>query len=485
VTTDEETIVALATPPGRGALAVVRLSGPRAHAIAAAVIRPWPIEARRTCWCAVVARDGTLLDRPVALVYAAPRSYTGEDAVELITHGGAAVPASIVAALVDAGARPAHPGEFTRRAVLNGRMDLAQAEAVGDLVDARSGAMQRAALAQLDGGLSRRVRGLREAVVGVEALIAYDIDFPEEDDGPVSRERIAASASAAADQIAAMLATAPAAELAREGARVVIAGAPNVGKSSLFNALIGRARALVSDVPGTTRDAVDATIEPEGAPFPLHLIDTAGLRDSADVVERLGIEVSERSLAAAHVVLACGETRAGLCAAIDRVRQHTGAPVIGVWTKRDTIPVDTASFSWSGSSTGPADPSPGASAGRAAARSGASGTGSADVPIVEVSASTGAGLRPLLAIVVDVVAARWGAPAPDVPLITRARHRHALERAAAELGAFREAWAARALPSVVAAVHLRDAAVALEAIVGAIDADDVLARVFAEFCVGK
>jgi tRNA modification GTPase len=465
----EDTIVALATVPGRSALALIRLSGPGALEIASRVLRPWPLEPGRARRCAAVDADGTILDRPVVTVHVGPRSYTGEDTVEVSTHGGLIAPASVMAALVAAGARPATPGEFTRRAVLNGKLDLAQAEAVGDLIDARSAAMRRVALSHIDGGLSRRIRALRETVLRLEALIAYDIDFPGEDDGPVSRERVATAAMAAADDVAGLLATAPAGELIRAGAVVVIAGAPNVGKSSLFNALLGRARALVSDVPGTTRDALDALIEPAGSSFPIRLVDTAGLRDTTDVVERLGIEVSEGALADAHAVLACGETLSDMMATVHRVRRHTAAPTIGVWTKLDT---------------GPSGPLSRESIARCLAAVVDDAT-PADMAIIGVSAHTGAGLRPLLEAIQGAVEARWGVPAPDMPVVTRARHRAALEHAAAELEQFREAWAAAELPAVVAAVHLRAAVASLEEIIGTVSIEDVLARVFAEFCVGK
>ena len=403
-----------------------------------------------------------MLDRPVVSWYAAPRSYTGEDVVELTTHGGALVPASVVAALVAAGARPALPGEFTRRAVLNGKMDLAQAEAVGDLVDAQSAAMQRAALAQLDGGLSRRVRGLRDAVLQVEALVAYDIDFPEEDEGPVSRERVGEAACEAISQVAGLLGTAPAGELVRLGAVAVIAGAPNVGKSSLFNALLGRRRSIVSDLPGTTRDAIDAMIEPAGAPFPIRLVDTAGLRATTDAIEQLGIDVSRDALAAAHVVLACGETVGAVVETATRVRAHTAAPVVGVRTKCDRVDAGAG---------GPFDA--------------AAGSADLELPVINTSAETGEGLQQLAGSLVAAVAARWGSPSVDTPVITRARQRQALERARSELESFHAAWKTRALPSVVAAVHLRAAATALEDIIGVIDVNDVLDRVFRDFCVGK
>jgi len=461
---DADTIAAVATAPGRGALALVRLSGPAAFEVAARVLAPWPLVPRVATLC--VARDprtGERLDRPLATAYPGPRSYTGEDVVELSTHGGHVAPAAVLAALVAAGARVALPGEFTRRAVLAGKLDLAQAEAVGDLIDARSQAMRRAALAQLDGGLSRRVTALRDRVLDVEALIAYDIDFPEEDDGPVPRARVAAALGAARDAVDGLLRTAPAGELVRDGALVVIAGPPNAGKSSLFNALAGEARAIVTEVPGTTRDALEALLDVPGdgpngsARWPLRLVDTAGLRETADRVERAGIERSEQWVARAHAVLACGETTADVAATMAHVAPLTAAPVLGVWTKADL--------------RGAPDDAPN------------------DVPDdapLAVSAETGEGLTALVDAVVRAVAARHGGvPAADEPVVTRARHRRALEEARAELDAFAAAWDDDGLPAPVAAVHLRAAAGALEEIIGAVDVEEVLGRVFASFCVGK
>lgn len=482
---DGSTIAALATPPGRGALAVVRVSGPGAHAIAERVLRPWPIAARRATLCAVhePGDGGVLLDRAVVTRFEAPGSYTGEDAVEVTTHGGAQVPAAVLAAFVDAGARPALPGEFTRRAVLNGRLDLVQAEAVGDLIDARSGAMHRAALAQLDGGLSRRVAALREGLLDLEALLAYDIDFPEEDEGPVAPARVTASAQALLGALDALLATAPAGALVRDGATVVIAGAPNAGKSSLFNALLGERRAIVTAVPGTTRDAIEAVLDTH--PFPLRLVDTAGLRESADVVERLGIEVSERYLARAELVLACGEGAAAVGAAAARVRALTAAPVVGVWTKADLAPAGADGRGGPPPNTTIAPSAPPSTTDSTAVGTAAPAT--SPIPILPVSAETGAGLSALVAHLLDQLARRHGATAESgaEPLVMRVRHRQALTTARAELAAFAEAWERRTLPAPVAAVHVRAAIGALEELIGAVDVEEVLGRVFSTFCVGK
>ncbi|GLC24569.1 tRNA uridine-5-carboxymethylaminomethyl(34) synthesis GTPase MnmE [Roseisolibacter agri] len=461
----DDTIAALATAPGRGALAVVRVSGPSAFALVETVAAPWPPAPRvATLLTLRDPRTGERIDRALVTCFPAPRSYTGEDVVEIATHGGTAVPAALLAALAAAGARPAAPGEFTRRAVLHGKLDLAQGEAVGALIDARTQAMRRAALTQLDGGLSRRVGALREALLHVEALLAYDIDFPEEDDGPVSRTRVADAADEARRGIDALLATVPAGAIARDGAIVVIAGPPNAGKSSLFNALAGEARALVTEIPGTTRDALEVVVEPapvdgRRAPWPLRLIDTAGLRDTDDRVERLGIEVSERWLRRAHAVLACGETIDDVQRTIDYVETITDAPVLPLLTKQDERRAPGAER---GSSLG--------------ARRSA-------LDLHFVSAETGAGLHALLGAAVDAVDARWSAP--DLPLVTHARHQHALAAAREELDAFAHAWRDDALPAPVAAVHLRAAVGALESVIGAVDVEDVLDRVFGTFCVGK
>ena len=444
-----DTIVAIATPPGRGALAVVRVSGPAAIEMGVRLVRPWPSEPRRVAHARVYDASGEELDDVVAAFYRKPASFTGEDAVEITCHGGAVVPALVAAAFVAAGARPAEPGEFTRRAVLNGKLDLIQAEAVGDIVDASTRSANRVALSQLDGGLSRRISGLRERIIELEALAAYDIDFPEEDDGPIPPERITGGADAVIDELSALLATAPVGELVRQGAVVVIAGAPNAGKSSLFNALLGRKRAIVTDVPGTTRDALEAVTEADG--WPVRLIDTAGLRDTTETIERLGIEVSREYLEQADIVLACGENEATLAHTIEAVKPITRAPVLAVRTKSDLLAVI-----------------PNAVRG-----------------LHFVSAETGNGLRELSTAIAGALAQNAGALQLDAPILTRERQRVAIETAREELTLFRDTFASRQAPAVVAAVHLRDATRVLEELIGSVDVEDVLDRLFSRFCVGK
>jgi tRNA modification GTPase len=446
---DGRTIAAIATPPGRGALAIVRLSGPDVSTIGARFLQPVPRVARQATRARVVdPNDGFPLDDVIVTRFVAPASFTGEDVLEITTHGGYRAPTSVLTAAIEAGARQAEPGEFTRRAVLNGKIDLLQAEAIGDLVDARSSAAQRAALHQLDGGLSERVLKLRQRVLQVEALLAYDIDFPEEDDGPIPRERIARAARTALEDVRALLATADLGSMIHDGALVVLAGAPNVGKSSLFNALLGEARAIVTEIPGTTRDAIEAVLDRPR--WPLRLVDTAGLRDTTDTLEQLGIETSARYLGRARLVLACGETVDQVDEVIGETRTHTDAPALGVLTKSDLV------------------------------------TKRHQTAHVTVSARTGEGLGALLEAIDARLAAEHGVLHSDAaPGLTRARHRAAAATALQELEAFAEALAADALPMSIAAIHVRHAADALGELIGAVHTDDILDVVFRQFCVGK
>jgi tRNA modification GTPase len=377
------------------------------------------------------------VDDVLAACFPAPHSYTGDDLVEISTHGGLVVPATALAALVAAGARPAAPGEFTRRAVLNGKMDLLQAEATADLIDAGSPAQRRRALHQLERGLSERLAALRGEILELEALIAYDIDFPEEDEGPVTPERVRGAWSAVRARVSDLLRTAPEGERLREGALLVVAGRPNAGKSSLFNALLGTERAIVTEIPGTTRDAIEAHAVIEG--FPFRIVDTAGLRDSDERIERLGIEVSKRYLEAADLILFCRD------AEDDQLPDVGQKPVVAIVTKRD-LP---------GRPDGPS-----------------------------VSVITGEGLPELRRRLAVVAFGRLLALGDVEPVVTRARHRAALERALAELEAF---WAARqaGVDAAAAATHLRAGVSALDDLIGAVTPEDVLDRVFAAFCVGK
>jgi tRNA modification GTPase len=436
-------IAALATAPGRAALAVIRVSGTGAFQIAGRVIREFRTQpARRATLAVFQDPDGHAIDQGVYTVFPGPHSYTGEDLVELSCHGGLLTPSRVLTALHAAGARPAVRGEFTRRAVLNGKLDLIQAEAVGDLIDATAPAQAAAALGQLEGALSRRLATLRESLLEVQALLSYDIDFPEEDDGPVPAGHIAAQIAAASLQIRHLVATAPSGERLREGALMVFAGRPNAGKSSLFNALLGSERALVTEIPGTTRDTIEAHTDFLG--WPVRLADTAGLWNAPERIDRLGVEVSRRYLAAADLVLLCVE--AGRDIGEDEISIAAERPSILIRTKADLAQ--------------------------------APGEG------VAVSTVTGEGLGSLRRAAAERVFADRMNLADLEPGLTRERHRTALARAQSAL--------ADAIPhlgpggdAVLAAHHVREASSALDELLGSVDIEEVLDRVFGSFCVGK
>ena len=461
-----DTIAAVATAPGPGAVAVVRLSGPEAFLVLARVA---PGLAREDVSMPGPPRladirdpeSGERLDQALVTRFVGPGSYTGEDVVEISGHGGALAPRLVLDAVLRAGARAAEPGEFTRRAYLNGKMDLVQAEAVLDLVEGRSRAQHRAAVHQLDRGLSRRIGELREEVIGLEALLAHHLDFPDEDEPPTSTEEIRARAEAVADRLAALGGTAPEGRLLRQGALVVLAGSPNAGKSTLFNALAGEERALVTDTPGTTRDAIEVDVSVGGYPF--RLVDTAGLRETGEEVERLGIEVARRYLEAADAVLFCVERSRGwreeeleFCARIP-------GPGVVVRTKADEGTAGGGSASW-----GPA-----------------AGLGSGiEWPEIEVSARTGQGLARLREVLAGLVFGGMVRRGPEAPLLTRERHARAVAGAEREVRAFAQGLA-RGVPPEVASSHLKSALTELEAVIGVWTPDDVLERVFRDFCIGK
>jgi tRNA modification GTPase len=452
-----DTVAALATSPGPGALAIVRWSGPEALGILARLLpdgMPLP-ETRRATLVTLRHPDGGAgVDQGVVVVYRAPASFTGEDLVEFTGHGGRTAPALVLDAVVAAGARLAEAGDFTRRAYLHGKLDLVQAEAVADVVEGRSRAQHRTALRQLERGLSRRIAELREQILELEVLLAHHLDFPDEDEPPVPVERIVERAEATRGGLARLAATAPAGERLRSGALVVLAGHPNAGKSSLYNALLGEERALVTEVPGTTRDALEAEIELGG--FPVRLVDTAGLREAGEEVERLGIEVARRFVDAADLILFCVPAGRGLDETEEAFLKLTDP------RRERTVVVRT----------------------QADRRGGRGGTAGGAEGEVVVSAHSGQGLDDLARAVASRV---WGGVLDldaEAPVLTRARQARAVGRARDEVGAFCDALRNR-IPAEVAAVHLREAEAALESVVGVVEGDEVLDRLFRSFCIGK
>jgi len=388
---------------------------------------------------------GETIDSVLYVTYEGPRSYTGEDAVEISTHGGMLVPLECLNAILDAGARLAAPGEFTRRALQNGKIDLLQAEAIGDLVDATAPAQRRAAIVQLDRGLSERIGDLRADVLKLEALVSYDIDFPEEDSGPVPAEHVDHAIEAVSAALSKLMKSAGEGERLREGALAVIAGRPNVGKSSLFNALLGTERAIVTAVPGTTRDAIEAPANCGG--FPFRLVDTAGLRDTVDSVEKIGVEVSRKYLAAADVVLFCAEVGRELDDDEQSFLAKTEVPTVLIRTKSDL-----------------ASHKPGEA--------------------LCVSAPTGEGVDTIREELARVAFTSLVADGNVHTVLTRERHRRAVTEALNEIELFARARR-EGLEMAVAATHLRAAVTALDQVIGTISTDDVLDIVFATFCVGK
>ena len=473
-----DTIAALATAAGPGAIALVRMSGPEALQILRAVTPDQDEPASRTARVRSITdgEGGDLLDRALVTVFPRPDSYTGEDMVEISCHGGWLVPRLILDACVAEGARMAEPGEFTRRAVLHGKMDLVQAEAVLDLIEGRSRAQHDAALFQVERGLSRRIAELREQLVTLEAYLAHHIDFPEEDEAPIPVDRVVAAAAALQEALEEILETAPEGELLREGALTVLAGPPNSGKSSLYNALLGEERAIVTEVPGTTRDALEAVISVGG--FPFRLVDTAGLHDSEDRVEGLGIEVARRYLDRADVVLFCVESDSEIASAErEFLAGLADVPTVLLRTKADLVSGDGASedLSSGGVALG------GAASGGAASED----LESAHVrESVEVSVVDGTGLGRLRTLLPEMVYGGLVRTGVSVPALTRARQSDAVRKARDQVVAFMEALEA-GTPVAVASALLRPAETALEELLGLISTDEILDRVFREFCIGK
>jgi tRNA modification GTPase len=437
-----DTIAAIATPAGRGGIGVVRISGPRAAEIAHALIGALP-SPRRVRLCAFRDARGETIDEGLAIFFPSPHSYTGEAVVELQGHGGPVVMHALLSACVDAGARLAEPGEFTRRAFLEGRLDLAQAEAVADLIDAASRSAARSALRSLKGEFSAAVGALAEQLVELRALTEAMLDFPEEEVDALHRDDAARRLERVRAALEAVIARSQQGSLLRSGVHVVLIGRPNVGKSSLLNRLAGEERAIVTPTAGTTRDALREAVEIDGVP--LVVIDTAGLRESREEVERLGVERTHREIARADIIAFVYEAGAGL-----------GLEEQGLL---DALPADVPCV-------------------RVANKIDLVGVAPAGTTAVAVSAKTGQGLEALRRAILD--AAGWH-PGEETVFLARERHLRALARTRTHLeSASRERgrWE-------LFAEELRLAHSALAEITGEFSADDLLGEIFARFCIGK
>ena len=472
-------IAAIATAPGRGAVGIVRVSGKGLGALVQALCGR-ALKPREATYLPFRDAAGQPIDQGLALYFPAPHSYTGEDVLELQAHGGpvvlqlllarcleaAAAPAAEGGPVVLAGLRLAQPGEFTERAFLNDKIDLAQAEAIADLIDASTEAAARSASRSLAGAFSQEIHALRDALVHLRMLVEATLDFPEEEIDFLRKADAAGQLSKLQQTLAEVMRRASQGALLREGIKVVIAGQPNAGKSSLLNALAGAELAIVTPIAGTTRDKVQQTIQIEGVP--LHVIDTAGLRESDDEVEKIGIARAWDEIAAADAVLFlhdlsrvdAPEYRAAEAHVAGAIAHKVPAsvPVIDVWNKLDRVEGDVVALP------------------------GMAEQGGGPRPSVRLSARTGAGLDALRRLLLEV--AGWQA-APEGLYIARARHIAALQavdghlmEAAAQLHA-----AGPALDLL--AEELRLAQQALNAITGEFTSDDLLGVIFSSFCIGK
>lgn len=457
---EQDTIAAISTPPGPGAIGVLRLSGPRAIQIAEQCFRPLGPRAlgehapHALVYGDLLDRGGQPIDRILCTYSRGPVSYTGEDTVELHCHGSPMVLSLGLDALFARGARQAGPGEFTRRAFLNGKLDLAQAEAVGDLLETKSREGARHAAGQLAGSLSRRIGEIYSALVDIMAHFCAVLDYPDEDIDPFRMEELAAALSQQEAALDHLLDSCRRGYQLTRGISCAIVGRPNAGKSSLLNALAGYERAIVTDIPGTTRDTIDVNVELGG--LPLRLIDTAGLRDSGDPVERLGVERSRAAMEQAELILAlCDrsipfgqEDRQLLDLAVGL------APTILIWSKSDLPPA----------------PCPA----RSALPDGLSA--------VEVSVKTGQGLSALEGAVAALFPSPPGAPYGQ--LLTNQRQEEAARRARDGILRARSALEAGMTPDALL-TDVEEALAALGELTGQSVREDITNRIFARFCVGK
>jgi tRNA modification GTPase len=449
-----DTIVAVATPPGRGGIGVVRVSGPDAARIGGALVgRAAPLEPRRATFTRILdpaaAETARAIDQVVVTWFANPHSYTGEDVVEISAHGSPVLLQRIVELAMSHGARLAEPGEFTLRAYLNGRLDLVQAEAVADLVDAVTPLQARVAMDQLEGTLTGDIGRIDAALFDLSARLEASLDFPDEGFHFITRDQARDQLRQIRNEVVALAGQGRAGRVVREGRLVVIVGRPNAGKSSLFNALVGSARAIVTEIPGTTRDVLTERVDIGG--LPVTLVDTAGLRESRDVIEAEGVERARQAQQIAALSIVVLDLAIGLTDE-DRALPRTG-PTIVVASKSD-LPRQ-----WS-----------------------AADLAIAPEELIEVSALTGAGLDRLRA---RIAAALCGQDdLRDTPHISNVRHLALLDEALHALDRGQQALADGATEELVL-VDLGAARRALEEITGRRTPDDLLRHIFSRFCVGK
>ena len=442
-----ETIAAISTPAGEGAIALVRISGPNAIPIADKIFRGKQAASKSIShlqqFGEIISDSGNLIDQVMMSIHRAPESYTGEDLVEISCHGGTLVTAKVLEVCLRTGARGARPGEFTERAFLNGKMDLTQAEAVIDLIRARTDLALRSATEQLEGKLGEKIRNIRTVLVDLLAHIEASIDFSEEGIAPDEGDTLRARLDCACEQIATLLATADHGRILREGVRVVIFGATNAGKSSLFNRLLGYERVIVSDTHGTTRDTIEETINVRGVP--LRLLDTAGLRTSRSDIEREGIARTERSLQNADLRLHIVDQNTAPPAHFE---QNANGNEILVLNKSDLAEYPD----WKNNNA------------------------------IRISCITGEGLTDLEDEILSRIS-KQNLRAENA-LAINLRHRDCLRRALDACDRARKTFDEALSPEYLS-VDLNDALGAVGEVIGTVGIEDILDSVFGQFCIGK
>lgn len=440
-----EAIVAIATPAGTGAVSLIRLSGAGALEVAESFIGSAELpQPRQVGLRKIYDLDGLVIDEGLLVIFRGPQSYTGEDVVEFTGHGGVVVTRKILERFVQAGARPAEPGEFTQQAFLNGRMDLTQAEAVMDLISAQTSLALRSATEQLEGRLGKTCEAVRAELLGATAHLEAYIDFPEEDIDPAVGEKLRKKLEDQMTIISRLLATADQGRILREGVRTVIYGKPNVGKSSLLNRLLGYQRAIVSSIEGTTRDTIEEVVNVRG--IPLRLIDTAGVRESSDEIEQTGIAMTHSQVAKADLILELQDL--SMPAPSEALEIPEGVKHLRILNKSDQELDD-----WSG------------------------------VGGLRISCETGEGFEQLeeeLAKILSLDESQWGVHSVAV----NARHQSCLIRAETSLEAAISSMNANEEPELTS-LSLREALTAIGEIAGVVDTEEILGEIFGNFCIGK
>jgi len=442
-----DTIAAIATAPGRAGIGVVRVSGPAARNMAAEILGR-TLQPRVATLCDFLEAESRVLDRGIAILYAAPHSYTGEDVLELQGHGGLAVLQLVLRRCLDLGARPAQPGEFTQRAFLNDKLDLAQAESVADLIDASSEAAARSAMRSLAGEFSERVAQLNRALIDLRALVEATLDFPEEEIDFLERSGVLEKLDRLREGVRVLSAAAEQGRILRDGAKVVLIGQPNVGKSSLMNRIAEEEVAIVTEIPGTTRDPLRYELVIEGVP--VHVVDTAGLRDATDAVEKIGIERAWREIHRADLALLVVDAKVGVANADLKILSELpdGLKKIIIFNKIDILGREPAILQTN------------------------------DTTDIWLSAKTGEGLDLLRAALLRCIG--WQ-PMEEGTFCARERHLQALRESEASL--IRAANVSGSLELM--AEELRLAQQAFANITGKFSADNLLGEIFSRFCIGK